>query len=215
MSQELRKIEKSSKNKIYQGKFQPTGVTMKLLTIILIGFLASFSTKAQSIFNLDKESGSVIVKGTSSLHDWEANAEKMEATFTATLNEEGLIDSLSELVFTVDVNSIESGKGMMNGKIYSAFDSKKHPKIVFTLSEIKEIKQDSIFVTGVLAMAGEEQTVDLVVNYQIQEDLSLKIAGSKTLLMTDYGMKPPKAMLGTLKTGDEVEIVFDVVFNKN
>lgn len=188
---------------------------MKLLTIILVGFLASFSTQAQSIFNLDNATSNVIVKGTSSLHDWEAKAESNEASFTATLNDEGLIESVSELVFTVDVKSIESGKGMMNGKIYSAFDSKKHPKIVFTLSEIKEITQDSIFATGVLAMAGKEQTVDLVVNYQIQDDLSIKIAGSKSLMMTDYGMKPPKAMLGTLKTGDEVEIVFDVVFNKN
>lgn len=33
--------------------------------------------------------------------------------------------------------------------------------------------------------------------------------------MTDYGIKPPKAMLGTLKTGDEVEIVFNVILSKN
>jgi len=186
-----------------------------MLTTILIGLIVSFSSNAQSIYKLNNANSNVIVEGTSSLHDWEAKAESIDATFNATLNEESQIESISELILTAEVESIESGKGIMNGKIYSAFDSDKHPKIVFTLSEISEIRQDSIFATGVLAMAGKEQTIDLVVTYQIQDDLSVKITGSQSLLMTDYGMKPPKAMLGTLKTGDEVEIVFDVVFNKN
>lgn len=188
---------------------------MKMLTIILIGFLASFSVKAQSVFILNNNTSNVIVEGTSSLHDWEANAESIEATFKAALNDQSTLENISELTFTADVQSIKSGKGVMDGKIHSAFDSKKHPKIVFTLAEINEIKQDSIFATGVLAMAGKEQTIDIIVNYQILDDHSIKIVGSTNLLMTDYGMKPPKAMLGTLKTGDKVEIVFDLAFNKN
>lgn len=188
---------------------------MKILTIILIGLITSISGNAQSVYKLDNTTSNVIVEGTSSLHDWEAKAESVKATFTATLNDTAIIENISELIFTVDVESIESGKGMMNGKIYSAFDSDKHPQIVFTLTKINEIKQDSVFATGVLAMAGKENTIDLVVTYKIQGDLSIKLAGSKSLLMTDFGMKPPKAMLGTLKTGDEVELVFDVVFTKN
>ena len=188
---------------------------MKMLTIILIGFLTSISVKAQSVFTLNNDSSNVIVEGTSSLHDWEAPAQSIRATLTAVLNDKAKIESISELTFTVDVESIESGKGMMNKKIYSAFDSDKHPKIVFTLSEITQIKQDSVFATGVLAMAGKKQTIDLVVTYQTQKDHSIKIAGSKSLLMTDYGMKPPKAMLGTLKTGDEVEITFNISFKNN
>lgn len=187
---------------------------MKLLTIALIGFLASFSVKAQTVFTLDNSASNLTVKGTSSLHDWEVKAGSVESTFTAALNGEGSIESISELTLSVDVESIESGKRAMNKKIYSAFDSDKYPKIVFTLSEITQIEQDSIFATGVLAMAGKEQTIDLVVMYQIQNDLSIRITGSESLLMTDYGMKPPKAMLGTLKTGDEIEIVFDAIFPK-
>jgi hypothetical protein len=31
--------------------------------------------------------------------------------------------------------------------------------------------------------------------------------------MSDYGMKPPTAMLGTIKTGDAVTVHFDLVAN--
>ncbi|MEO9887087.1 MAG: YceI family protein [Balneola sp.] len=188
---------------------------MKTVLITILGVLTSFSVTAQNAYPLNNESSTVVIKGTSSLHDWESKAESIEATLTAVLNDEAKIENISELILTIDVESIESGKTAMNKKVYSAFDSDKHPKIVFTLSGITQIKQDSIFATGVLAMAGKEQTIDLVVTYQTQKDHSIKIAGSKTLLMTDYGMKPPKAMLGTLKTGDEIEIVFDVIFQKN
>lgn len=188
---------------------------MKTLTIILLGFLTSFSVKAQSFFTLDNELSTVIIKGTSSLHDWETIAESINATLTSVLNEDEAIKEINELEFTTDVESLESGKKAMNKKIYSAFDSKKYPNITFTLSEVTEIKQNSIFATGVLNMAGKEQTIDLVVTYQMMDDLSIKITGSKNLLMTDYGMKPPTAMLGTLKTGDEVEVVFNLIFTKN
>jgi polyisoprenoid-binding protein YceI len=186
-----------------------------MLNMILIWLLVSFSINAQSVYTNTNSSGSVIIEGTSSLHDWEAKAESVEAVFKAVFNDKMMLESISELRFTTDVKSIESGKGIMNGKIYSAFDYKKHPKIVFTLTEIKEIKEDSIFATGVLAMAGKENTIALDVSYQILKDLIIQIKGSEKLLMTDYGMKPPKAMLGSLKTGDEVEIVFDLIFDSN
>ena len=41
-------------------------------------------------------------------------------------------------------------------------------------------------------------------------DGSITFNGSKKLKMTDYGIKPPTALLGTMTTGDEVEIVFQV-----
>ena len=32
--------------------------------------------------------------------------------------------------------------------------------------------------------------------------------------MTDYGIEPPKALLGTIKTGDDIKIIFKTVFQK-
>jgi polyisoprenoid-binding protein YceI len=40
---------------------------------------------------------------------------------------------------------------------------------------------------------------------------SMTVSGDYTLKMTDYGIQPPKAMWGTIKTGDEVTIKFEIV----
>ncbi|MFY0696259.1 MAG: YceI family protein [Balneola sp.] len=188
---------------------------MKILAIILIGFLTSFSVKAQSAYTLDTESSTILIKGTSSLHDWEANAEAFEAKLTAQLNEENPIASINDLIFKVDVKSINSGKGVMDKKIYSALDEDKHPQILFNLAEITTVSEDSISAKGILNIAGKDREITLKASYSIAIDQSLIISGTKKLLMTDFGIKPPKAMLGTLKTGDEVEIVFNVILNKN
>tara|TARA_R110002124_G_scaffold120157_3_gene278023 strand:+ start:2744 stop:3310 length:567 start_codon:yes stop_codon:yes gene_type:complete len=188
---------------------------MKILTIILIGILTSFSGKAQSVFTLNNESSTVVIKGTSNIDDWETKAETVEAKLIADLDEAGSIDSIKQLTLNVDVESIKSGKGIMDGKTYSALEGKKHPQIIFELSEITEVTQDSVFASGVLTIAGKPQTIQLATAYQIQEDFSIKITGTKNLLMTDFGVKPPKALFGTLKTKDEIEIVFDVIFQKN
>jgi hypothetical protein len=43
----------------------------------------------------------------------------------------------------------------------------------------------------------------------------IQIKGSKKVKMTDFNISPPTAMLGTLKTGDEVTISFTLVMAVN
>jgi hypothetical protein len=40
----------------------------------------------------------------------------------------------------------------------------------------------------------------------------LAFEGSQTIKMTDYGITPPTALFGTLKTGDEITITFKTNF---
>ena len=42
----------------------------------------------------------------------------------------------------------------------------------------------------------------------------VEISGSKKLKMTDYNIDPPTALMGTMTTGDEVEIEFRIVLKK-
>jgi len=43
---------------------------------------------------------------------------------------------------------------------------------------------------------------------------SFRFEGSYSLNMKEYDVDPPSAMLGTIRTGEEVEIVFDLLVNK-
>jgi hypothetical protein len=42
-------------------------------------------------------------------------------------------------------------------------------------------------------------------------DATVTVTGELQLLMTDFGITPPKAMLGMLKTDPKVTVTFDTV----
>jgi hypothetical protein len=58
---------------------------------------------------------------------------------------------------------------------------------------------------GLLIVAGVERETTLQLHVQ-RKGASLAITGTTDLLMTDYGIQPPKAMLGMLKTDPKVQI---------
>lgn len=188
---------------------------MKILTLIAGGLLLSVSAIAQDSYTLASDKSTVVIKGTSTLHDWETNAEEVHGEATLDFSEAGSFTGISSLTFVVEVESIKSGQGVMDKKTQGALESKKHPQIIFVLDELTDITSDSLFATGKLTIAGKTHSINVAARYKLHEDGSLQIEGSEQLLMTDYGVSPPKAMLGTLKTGDEVEVVFNVTYQRS
>jgi hypothetical protein len=54
-------------------------------------------------------------------------------------------------------------------------------------------------------VAGRERPVALIARAYIA-DQGLWLAGRETLLMTDFGIKPRKMMLGTLRVKDQIVV---------
>jgi len=156
----------------------------------------------------------VTVKGTSTMHDWESNVEKLECKTAYKIKNNELIN-IEDAILKVTVKSIKSTKGkIMDNKTYEAFDSEKHPFIIFTLrSEKINSSNLTVNLTGTLEMAGVTQPIDLVASYRILANGDFQIIGNKNVKMSDYKMTPPKAMMGTIKVGDEVNINFDITFS--
>jgi len=68
-----------------------------------------------------------------------------------------------------------------------------------------------IRAVGILNIAGVEREVTLTLKTQQSEGI-LIVTGEIQLLMTDFGITPPKAMLGMLKTDPKVTVTFETVF---
>jgi hypothetical protein len=62
-----------------------------------------------------------------------------------------------------------------------------------------------------LTMSGAEKTIEMDVEATSLTNGRFRFTGEVPLLMSDFGIKPPKALLGTLKTGDRIVVRFDVV----
>ena len=69
---------------------------------------------------------------------------------------------------------------------------------------------------GKLKIAGTEREIPVTATYS-KESGSQKISftGSVSIKMTDFNISPPTAMFGTLKTGDEITIKYEIVIKSN
>lgn len=196
--------------------------TMKILssslkrTFVLIMLISSFSlfTFGQN-YKLLNDVSFIEVSGTSTLHDWHVDGEEQSGFIKI---EKGEKLTINELVFTVKAESLKSGKSSMDKNTYKALKTDKYKDITFTYvksnSSVK--KDDNRYinsVTGNITVSGVTKSFNLILEIIFDGDL-LKINGKKDVLMTDFNIDPPKALLGTIKTGNEITITYKSVFIK-
>lgn len=189
-------------------------------TLLLVPFMGS----AQSAeYTLNKNS-TMVITGTSTIHDWEADVEEMDLSVSldpALLDQKNPEAPVTSLSLNILVKSIESGKGGMNKKIYGALKEKDHPQIMFNLtsSELADTVQSAesftLKVKGNLNVAGTLNEVSFPVKgTKVGED-NYRFEGTYGINMKDYGVDPPSAVFGTIKSGEEVTIKFNILLTAN
>ena len=98
----------------------------------------------------------------------------------------------------------------MDKNAYSALKTDKNKQITFQLASGK-IEGKTIRCVGSLTIAGTTKQIDVDATYTILSDGSIQCKGSKKLAMRDYNVEPPSFMFGTVTTGNEITVSFDVV----
>lgn len=189
---------------------------MKLSKTVLLFFTtAIFSANvvwAQTL-KLNNKNSSLIVSGTSSLHDWDISAEDISGTLDVDLGE---IVKISKLEVVVKSESLKSGKNGMDKNTYKALKTDRFETIKFKLKTVNEIAKvkDAYYevsAVGDLTVAGVTRSVHLRFFLQVIEKKIL-IMGNIELRMTEFEIEPPRALLGTIKTGDLINIKFNTIF---
>ncbi len=194
---------------------------LRILTLLL--FAASVAVpgaapaQAQNAaeYTLDAES-KLWVDGTSNKSDWTVHAAELEGGFGITGSGTDLSVSSGEIV--VDAAKLEGGTStIMDRLMRDALNVKEHPTITYQLTSAERATaaaSDGTFTlatTGNLTLTGTTNEIQMDVTGTPQGDGKIRFTGSYALKMTDYGMTPPTAMFGALRTGDDVTVHFDVV----
>jgi polyisoprenoid-binding protein YceI len=65
-----------------------------------------------------------------------------------------------------------------------------------------------------LTIAGKTLDTDLQATLKKNADNTLNVRGDKKISMKEYGMEPPSFMMGTIKTGNDLTLSFDLNLSK-
>lgn len=188
---------------------------MKAILVTLLLPILWYPAVAQG--NYTVKNISIIVKGTSTLHDWEmkTSAAKGQASFT--IEDKSL--TAQNLSITIPAETLKSGKDAMDKNAYKALKTSDHKSIVFQLTKVsareKKGNEYVLQAEGRLQIAGQTKQVTLNVLCNVDSNGSIRCKGEKEITMSHFGVEPPSFMFGSVKTGDSVTIVFDALFSKN
>jgi polyisoprenoid-binding protein YceI len=150
------------------------------------------------------------IAGTSTMHDWTMTSTDVAYTTVFETNEQGKPTHLVKLSVSLPAESLKSGKSAMDKNAYAALKTDKNKTISFNIIRAT-IGPDYIKCTGKLSIAGTIKEIDDEATYVLRADNSMQIKGSRKITMTDYGVEPPSFMFGSVKTGDEITVSFDVI----
>ena len=87
--------------------------------------------------------------------------------------------------------------------------------MLFRSSKDRTTADSFVAITiGEVTVAGKTAKVEIPIVGERKEGGAMTGEGTVKLLMTDFGIKPPVALLGTLRTKNEIEIKFQVLLDK-
>jgi len=183
-----------------------------LIISILILLFQSYSVVAQTVFQPDVTSSKLEITGTSSLHDWEMNVEDFDCAVEVGMDDKENI-SIQSVDFSCLVEEIKSHNKIMDSKTYKAIDNGKHPKITFSSeNQVKPNGNTVSSIKGELLISGVKKMINLDFSLVDHNQDQFKVKGDIPLKMSDFGIEPPTAMMGTMKTGDDIVIHYEILF---
>lgn len=182
---------------------------MKNLKLILMVLGFTLSTMAFGQNSLSLQSADLRVSGTSTLHDWEMKSTKASGTLKGNISANS-VNSISDINVTMPIKSLKSGKNGMDDKAYDAMKASKYSQAKFDLTSAKKVG-NGWTLNGTFTFAGKSKSVSLKANESTSAGV-VTLKGDYAFKLSDYGITPPTAMFGTIKTGNEVKITFTTKF---
>lgn len=179
--------------------------------ILLLALYTSIS--AQSPVLIQRES-QISISGTSNLHEWHEVAK--DFTIEIGLSAEDAVTPVIDKVsLSCRTSSIVSDNSIMTNKTHEALGVDRHPVITFSSAQQSSLVvrngEFSSTISGELTIKGVRKQVAIPVKGSLTGN-KLNVTGSKTIKMSDFDVKAPVALMGTLKTGDDVTVSFDLKF---
>ena len=194
-------------------------VVWSAAAVLAAGILIVATPAAAPTAPLGIGTGKLTIAGTSNIHAYTASTTAIRLTrvqlgampagdLLENAFKPGVVEAFE---VAIAAKSLASEKDGLDKNMHNALKAAEHPDITFKLLrfENKPAPGTGLRAIGVLRVAGVDRQVAIDITSE-RKDAALIVKGTLALLMTDFGIAPPKAMMGMLKTDPKVTITFEV-----
>lgn len=157
------------------------------------------------------------IEGTSNKSDWTVTATEFTAAVTMNKDVKPADPGIKAVKVVAQAPKVVSGKStIMDRLIQDALKAEAHPQITFELVSAKPAAAKAgngftLQTRGRLTIGGTTKQIDLAVQGEKLDGGKVRFTGQHELLMSDYGLTPPTAMFGALRTADKATVHFELV----
>ena len=193
----------------------PIRITLALLTLLPAAIAAR---RVMTPIDVQPES-KLWITGTSTVRSFECQAGSFDAKLaSAGTNAVAQVlageKAVSDVVVTVPVDKLDCRNGTMNEHLRKALKAAQYPTVIFRVAGYELTRSsDGVAVTlnGTLTLGGVEKPITVNAQAEPGENGTLLVSGTREVRMTEFGLKPPTLMLGTIKVDERIKVGFDIV----
>lgn len=194
---------------------------LRTFPAVLFAATALSAVPAAQPAPLAMDTARVTIAGSSNIHEYTAWTDtvrvtrvKVAASVTAATFWDEIVKpgALEGFEVAIPAATLSSPKEGLDKNMHKALKVEANRDITFRLARLERAATGALMAVGTLRIAGVEREVELALKIE-RRDAALVVRGQLPLLMTDYGIKPPTAMLGMLKTDPKVTVTFETVLS--
>jgi len=162
------------------------------------------------------------LEGSSNVRDWRCEATSLDASVDIddAMHAAGSTAArIRGVQVRVPTHALTCGRSQMDHIMYKALhvdDAPECRQIVGRFDVVSSAAgaRPTLVMQGTLRIAGRERVVRMPVELEEQPDGSVRAKGALPILMTDYGISPPTALFGVLRTENRIIVKFDLLVDR-
>ena len=161
------------------------------------------------------------LEGSSNVRDWRCDATSLDASVDIddALHTAVSAARIRRVQVRVPTHALTCGRSQMDHIMYKALHVDDAPdcrQIVgrFEIVSSAAGERPTLVMQGTLRIAGRERVVRMPVELEEQVDGSVRAKGALPILMTDYGISPPTALFGVVRTENRIVVKFDLLVDR-
>ena len=181
---------------------------------LLAALFLNLTPPDTTIFFQIEQGSKLNIKGTSNVTDFTCKCEEVFPRLQMTINQTTTKAEFKKTALSLRAKKLDCGNKAMNSDMYETMKADDYPNIELQLleSEALDLKEEwtTIQASANLTIAGTTRKETFTIQAKKIDELQYRFKGAKSLKMTDYGMTPPRPMLGLIKVKDLIVLDLDL-----